>query len=100
MIDLGLLVPFRRDAREAQTATPKRKSIFWISSVVVWVAIALSWTILPGSWAWAVIAADLIVFTVLGNHWANTDALARFAAAPETGLAPTAHSHPDPAPAA
>lgn len=82
-MDLGLLVPFRRDAREAQTATPKRKAIFWVSTVVVTVAIVLSWTVLPGNWSWALIVADLVVFTVLGNHWANTDALARLALDPD-----------------
>lgn len=95
-MDLSLLVPFRRDAREAQTATPQRKRIFWISNIVVWGALALSWTVLPGDWVWAVIVADLVVFTVLGNHWANTDALARLARDPEPAPAP----NPDPFPAA
>jgi len=73
-VDLRLLIPFRRAAKLAQMATPERRRIFYVLFIGYFVALVLSFTILPGPWIWFVLIADFVALTVLGNYWAKDDA--------------------------
>jgi len=73
-MDLRLLIPFRRDAKLAQMATPERRRIFYVLFIGYFVALVLSFTILPGPWVWFVLVGVFLTLTILGNYWAKTDA--------------------------
>lgn len=73
-MDLRLLIPFRRDAKRAQMATPERRRIFYVLFIGYFAALVLSFTILPGPWLWFVLAGDFVALTILGNYWARADA--------------------------
>jgi len=73
-VDLRLLIPFRRDAKRAQMATPERRRIFYVLFVGYFAALVLSFTILPGPWLWFVLIGVFATLTVLGNYWARADA--------------------------
>lgn len=76
-MDLRLLVPFRRDARVAHFATGPRKAVFWGTSAGFLVVLALYWSGAIPDWTlWLAWSIDLGIFTVLGNAWADQDALA------------------------
>ncbi|KGJ79016.1 hypothetical protein GY21_06395 [Cryobacterium roopkundense] len=73
-MDLRLLIPFRRDAKLAQMATPERRRIFYVLFIGYFVALVLSFTILPGPWVWFVLVGVFLTLTILGNYWAKADA--------------------------
>lgn len=65
-----------RDVRRALNATPLRRVITYAPLTLVTVVGIVFATYVP-PWAWLVVVAiDLIVFAVVGNAWANKDALA------------------------
>jgi hypothetical protein len=73
--DYRLFIPFRREAQVASRRTPERKRVRNVAFIGFAIAVVLSWTVYPGNWLWIYVLVDFVVFTVLGNVWANMDAL-------------------------
>lgn len=85
-MELRLLVPFRRDAAVAQRATPARRR--FMSSVLLPYlgTLLLTWTGLVPAWAlWPVMILVFGTMTVLGNVWADQDALDALGGDPDSG---------------
>jgi 1,4-dihydroxy-2-naphthoate octaprenyltransferase len=75
-MDLTLLVPFRKDAGVAQRATPARRKFMWGVMVPYPVTLVLTWMDVIPRWVlWPLLVALFLVVTVLGNVWADQDAL-------------------------
>jgi len=55
-------------------ATPERRRIFYILFIGYFVALVVSFTILPGPWLWFVLIGVFAALTILGNYWARADA--------------------------
>ncbi|MBB5640376.1 hypothetical protein [Cryobacterium roopkundense] len=55
-------------------ATPERRRIFYVLFIGYFVALVLSFTILPGPWVWFVLVGVFLTLTILGNYWAKADA--------------------------
>lgn len=67
---------FGRDVRRALNATALRRVITYAPLALITVIGLIFATYVP-PWAWlALVAVDLIVFAVVGNAWANKDAIA------------------------
>lgn len=62
---------FRRDIWVATQATPARKAITWLA-----VGLIIATVLIP-NWIVAIVVAVAIVIghQILGNHWANQDAV-------------------------
>ncbi len=59
----------------ASRRTPERRRVRTVAFVGFIIAVVLSWTVYPGNWLWIYVLLDFMTFTVLGNVWANMDAL-------------------------
>lgn len=67
----------RRDVRQALHATVQRRIITYTPITIAIILGIVFWNFVP-LWVWnVVIVGDLIVFLIVGNHWANKDALAK-----------------------
>ncbi|TFC84102.1 hypothetical protein E3T26_12575 [Cryobacterium sp. TMT1-21] len=84
-MELRLLVPFRRHAAVAQRATPERRR-FTSSVLVPYLGtLLLTWTgVVPGWVLWPVMVLVFGTMTVLGNVWADQDALDALKDDPDT----------------
>ena len=73
-----------RDVLVALNATPVRRVISYTPlTVLTLVGLALSTLVPP--WAWiALVLLDFVVFSIVGNRWANEDAISQAASGTTT----------------
>ncbi|MBW8872856.1 MAG: hypothetical protein JF618_12095 [Leifsonia sp.] len=68
---------FRRDVQRAINATPVRRMLSFGSMLVI-IALAIAFGAVAPWWIWPpLVVAEALVFLLLGNHWADKDAIER-----------------------